>query len=282
MMRFERSARSRSGRAQAHLERMRSRGGEVAQRAWRPAPWQVLAASVALGTLVGSASFSASPIESIHVKGTARLAPAAVAAASGINRGATGSELDDVAIAERIADQPWIAEARVLTLPTGRLLVSVTERVAVATAHVGDEAPYFVDASGTLFAAVGDEAPVLPRLIPATPVAAGEPEPALADAIALALDFEDRGLGRPVEIVLGDESAPTAYAVRLPELGAQILLSRESLDSRLDELSNLLEAGVAELETSTHIDLRFADQAVLRSDPLPEEAGQAAATRGGA
>jgi cell division septal protein FtsQ len=281
-MQFERSARNRSSRARAHLERMRVRNGDAPLPAWRPAPWQVLGASIALGMLLGGASFSASPIESIHVQGTERLAPAAVAAASGLSRGASGSEVDDIAIAERLADEPWIADARVMMLPTGRLLVSVTERVAVATAHVGDEAPHFVDASGTLFAAIGEEPPALPRLFPAGPVAAGEPEASLADAVALAADFESHGLGRPVEIVLGDDSDPTAYIVRLPDLAARILLGREDLDSRLDELADLLGADVAELATSTQIDLRFADQAVLRSDPLPEGAGQAAATRGGA
>jgi hypothetical protein len=282
MMRFERSARSRSSRAQAHLERVRAGHGDAPAPAWRPAVWQVLAASMALGMLQGGDSFLASPIESIHVRGTERLAPAAVAAASGITRGASGSEVDEIAIAERLTDEPWIADARVMTLPTGRLLVSVTERVAVATAHVGDEAPHFVDASGTLFAAVGGESPALPRLVPAGPVAAGEPEPALADAVALAADFESHGLGRPLEIVLGDESNPTAYVVRIPDLEAQILLGREDLDSRLDELAELLGADMAELATSTPIDLRFADQAVLRSDPLPEGAGQVAGTRGGA
>jgi len=158
----------------------------------------------------------------------------------------------------------------------------VTERVAVATADVGDAPPHFVDASGTLFAAVGDDAPALPRLVPAEPVAAGEPDPALADAVALAADFERRGLGRPLEIVLGGDGDPTAYAVRLPDLEARILLGREDLDSRLDELADLIAADLGEVAASHQIDLRFADQAVLRSDPLPEGAVQAATTRGGA
>jgi hypothetical protein len=57
-------------------------------------------------------------------------------------------------------------------------------------------------------------------------------------------------------------------------------LGREDLDSKLRDLASLLAADVPGIGDATELDLRFADQAVLRNDPPPEEAAQAAAARG--
>ena len=59
-----------------------------------------------------------------------------------------------------------------------------------------------------------------------------------------------------------------------------VVLGREDLDSKLRELARLLAADVPEIGDAAEIDLRFADQAVLRKESPPEEAAKAAAARG--
>ena len=69
-------------------------------------------------------------------------------------------------------------------------------------------------------------------------------------------------------------------AFRLPNLKPRIVLGLDHFDARLTSLSRLLETGLEEVEGSETLDLRFADQAVLRGASSPKGAKQAATTRG--
>jgi hypothetical protein len=57
-------------------------------------------------------------------------------------------------------------------------------------------------------------------------------------------------------------------------------LGHDHFDARLASLSRLLETELEEVKDSATLDLRFADQAVLRGAPPAKRAKQAATKRG--
>ncbi len=102
----------------------------------------------------------------------------------------------------------------------------------------------------------------------------------LARAIELAYRLPDFNLPLPSELFISDEADPTGFAFRLPSLKPRIVLGHEHFDARLTSLSRLLEMELEEVEGSETLDLRFADQAVLRGAPPVKRAKQAATERG--
>jgi cell division protein FtsQ len=282
----------------AHLERVRSRA--PADRGWRPAA--VLAgAFLTAGALFGSwliaeAGGEFARLEAIHVRGAVHLSAYQVAAATGVTPGAALPSVDSEAVVKQLQTHGWIEEARALRLPTGTLLVDVRERVPAAVTTTGGAVAFYVDASGTPFAEVAGKAEqalpgsvasvageanrALPRLISAAPVATGEPSAALAEAVALARRLPDFGLPLPAEVSIAAEGDPEGFALRLPDRPARVVLGREDLDSKLAALARLLGEELPEVGEAANLDLRFADQVVLRKEPAPKGAAQAAAARG--
>jgi cell division septal protein FtsQ len=221
-------------------------------------------------------------LDAISVRGASHLAVAEIAIATGVSRSAALSSIEPASVEKRLEDHAWIAEARALRLPTGRLLVGVKETVPVAVLAAGSpEQTFLVDASGVPFAAAAehpDEA--LPRVVIARAVAPLEPNEEVARAVQLARDLPRFGLAQPVMVSIAAENDRRGFTLRLPGLRARIVLGREDFDAKLRELARLLAADVPEIGIATELDLRFADQAVLRNEPPPEGAEQAAAARG--
>ena len=104
------------------------------------------------------------------------------------------------------------------------------------------------------------------------PVAIGEPDPALAEAVDLAGRLAALGLPRPLEIGVAAPEDPTGFWLRLEDFAPRILLGRDDLDARLRALARVLEAAPPEAAGAATLDLRFADQVVLRGTP-PGNAG---------
>jgi hypothetical protein len=285
----ERDSSRRQKRARKHLERIRS------EAAPRP-PISLLVpaavvASLAIGLLFGSPLVATARswiagepvrIEAISVRGTQLLSPAEIAAATGLPPSSEWASADPREIEASLIAHPWIADARAVRLPTGRLLVHITEQIPRALVGIGKPAQDFaVNLEGMPFALAEERAPAgLPRLIPNEPVEREVADPRLAGAIALAYRLPEFDLPLPSEFFLSDETDPTGFAFRLPGLKPRIVLGRSHFDARLTGLARLLKTGLEELEGSETLDLRFADQAVLRGAPPPQGAKQAAAARG--
>jgi len=279
----------RRQRARRHLERIRSES--------RPRPPMSLVipaavvASVAIGALFGSPLVAAARswiggemvrLEAIFVRGAVRLSLAEIAEATGLPRGAEWSSIDPREVEARLTEHPWIADASVVRLPTGRLLVRVTEHDPRALVALGKPARVFaVNRQGNPFAPAEDRVPSgLPRLIPSSAVEPDVADEQLEGAIELAYRFPEFNLPIPSELFLSDDTDPTGFAFRLPNLKPRIVLGRNHFDARLASLARLLETGLGEVEDSETLDLRFADQAVLRGATPGQRAKQAAAERG--
>jgi len=253
----------------------------------------VLAASFAAGLGGGSSVAEAAAswlagqaprLETIAVRGAGQLGSAEVAAATGLPRGVDLRGVDADAVAARLASHPWIASARAVELPEGRLLVEVVERLAVATVSApGSESVFAVDANGTPFApASNDRALELPRLVQSARVAMGEPNPALAEAVDLGGRLAALGLPRPLEIGVSAPDDPAGFWLRLEGFPPQVVLGRDDLDARLDALARVLERGSPEAAQAAALDLRFADQVVLRGTPPGNPAAVATGPRAAA
>ena len=287
LTRAERKAEARRARALSHLQRVRGQLPNIAPR--RATFAAATALSLAAGAVCGVVLASNpgrlggdSQLDAISVLGASHLAVAEIAIATGVSRSAALSSIEPASVEKRLEDHAWIAEARALRLPTGRLLVGVKETVPVAVLAAGSPARTFlVDASGAPFAAAeGHHEETLLRVVTAGAVAPLEPNEDVARAVQLARDLPRFGLAQPVMVSIAAESDRRGFTLRLAGLRARIVLGREDFDAKLRELARLLAADVPEIGIATELDLRFADQAVLRNEPPPEGAEQAAAARG--
>lgn len=225
---------------------------------------------------------SPADVASISVLGNSRLSAAEVAAATGLVRGAPLQGLSEREIEERVAVHPWIDEVRVALLPTGTIVVEVEERTARAVVRAADR-----EGEPALYVIDDDCAPFL-RLVPGVKsgfedlprIAArpGDPmqRPRASVCVALALAESVRARGganestptlSAFEVVLPADASPEGWVLREPA-GHEVLLghgSEAELDDRLERLGRLFAANPAQLDQASTIDLRFAEQAVLRS-----------------
>ena len=247
--------------------------------------------SLAVGALFGSPLVAAARswiagepvlLETISVRGSDRLPLSEVAQATGLSPGAALDSVDPRDIERQLTAHPWITEATALRLPTGRLLLRVIERVphaVVSIAKGGD--PFAVDESGTPFAlAEKRDLSTLPRLIATGTFEKDQPDARLARAISLANRMPAFDLPMPLELFIAAENDPEGFTMRLPNLNPRVVVGRSDFDTRLAKLARLLEANPAEVASAEQLDLRFADQAVLRGTSPSQGAAQAAATRG--
>jgi len=279
----------RSKRARQHLERIR---GDSRSRPPLPVVIPIaVVASLAIGALFGSPLVAAARswiggepvhLEAIFVRGAERLSLEEIAASTGLSRGAEWSAIDPRDVEAKLIEHPWIAEASAVRLPTGRVLVRIVEQDPRALIALGKPAQDFaVNQQGDPFAPAGDRVPSgLPRLIPSNPVERGVADAGLAAAIELAYRFPQFGLPLPSELYLAKDGDPTGFAFRLPDLQPRVVLGTNHFDVRLASLARLIGAGLGDVEDSETLDLRFADQAVLRGAPPRQRAKQAAAERG--
>jgi cell division septal protein FtsQ len=277
--RAETRAETRRSRAISHLQRVRG------QAPPKRAPRALFAAAAALALAAGATSGVSlargsewlvpdAPLVDVSVVGALHLGALDVATAAAIDPRAGHAEISLEEIEHRLEAHAWIAHASALRLPGGRLLLNVEERVPAALVGAGgSDQRFLTDASGTPFA----EAPAEPdssllRIVtPGTPPLL-EPHAEIARAIRLARDLPSFGLSPATEIALASANDPTGLTLRLEGIAPRVVLGRDDFDSKLKELARLLAAGVSDVAEAGEIDLRFADQAVLRNEPLPEEA----------
>jgi cell division protein FtsQ len=219
-------------------------------------------------------------LESVAIQGNARLSSAKIAAATGITPGSPLSAVDPSAVEARLESQPWIREARVLRLPPSTLLVRVEERTPHAVL-IGRDAPgapalrRWVDESGTPFASAEDgpstERGGVPHLIGGDALASGQPHAVLVTALALFERLRATGdgalhrLGGRMDLQLPAGATSEGWVLASPDRSLEVVLGHSHLFERFDRLRELLDAQLPGVEEAPmRIDLRFADQAVLR------------------
>ena len=222
-------------------------------------------------------------LRTLSVEGASRVPAAEVAAASGLVAGTSLLDVRPEEVVARLRAHPWIADAFVLRLPPSRVLVAISEKVprAVALDPSGASA-WLVDERGEAFVpASPEEVAHLPHLVAsAGPIRPRARSEVLAQAVALERALARDGFAAPVAIELPAPGDPRGLALRLAETPARVLLGADGLDEKLGRLARLLQARLPETAAAGTIDLRFADQAVLRSPASSEGTPRPAAAPG--
>jgi len=257
-----------------------------------------IVASLIVGASFGSPLLTATrswitgePIRltTISVIGASRLSLTEIGHATALPKGVLISEIEPHEVEIRLRAHPWISDAAVVQLPASRLLIGITERVARAVvvapiplerkgSQQSDEPEWrVVSATGLPFARAGaSDIESLPQLVTRSAPSSAEPNEALATAIEFAARFDAFDLPTPSLVVIDEGGGSEGWVVRLPSLTPRVLLGRENLDERLTALAELLGTRRAELAEAESIDLRFAEQAVLRRTSSPKGTAQAA------
>jgi cell division protein FtsQ len=225
-------------------------------------------------------------LRAIAVSGaTDRVPSDEIASATGLALGTSLLDVDPAAAEARVLAHPWVASARVVRVPPSTLVVSVKLRTPVARVAretEGDE--WLVDDAGRSFApASADDAARLPLLVMGIVNAPdGAADVALAEGAVAAQALLHSTVMRPAQILVAAPGDPDGLRVRLGGLPAEVVLGTGQLDRKFAHLARLLSADIPGIGAAAAIDLRFADQAVLRGLPSPEASAQRAVKPGGA
>jgi cell division septal protein FtsQ len=226
--------------------------------------------------------YRGSPLERIAVQGASTLTPNAIAMSLGIEAGRSLDTLDPTKLRDAIKSEPWIESIRSLRLPGGTLIISVLEREAVARWRPdasGEVA--LVDDRGKRFSGRVEPGGPLPLVLGSfdenvdLPASAIEILEELRRHVVLADDpsaltlhlpgrlgiHSDKTSDRPVETRSG-------YVLQVGEEGPRALLGKSFLQQRVARLAALLESEESQRNGARLIDLRYADRAVLQTEPV--------------
>jgi cell division protein FtsQ len=246
----------------------------------------VAVSAVGLAPLGRSLDREVLTLQAICVLGAGRLPAEEIAARTGLAQGTRLLEISPREIEDRLRTDPWIREAHVMRLLPGRLLVEVAFREPVARVSPPsrvDGAPVvLVDADGrAVVQRPGEPIPPLPVIVSPRLPAAGELAPGLgAAAAAVAALARSPFAGANATYYLGAEADPNSLSFQLPPLSARVLVGTGDLDRKLARLARVVAGDATPARAAAEIDLRFADQAVLRGLPLPEGTAHSAQAPG--
>jgi cell division protein FtsQ len=201
-------------------------------------------AAIALGA-VGVAGSPLLDVDGVVVAGSTRLDPAAVVAASGIERGAPLVTLDVGAAVEGVRALPWVADVVVRRSWPGTVEIAVLERQPVAALLGAGGTAALVDADGRVLADVAPEA--AGAVLVAGLDGAGRPGSTVPAAARGALDL---AAGLPADLLPAVERVVVAPDgdLRLelaPDGGAPatvLLGSPDQLQAKLTALVTVLTA----------------------------------------
>ena len=284
----------RATRARDHLERKRAQERRRRQRERRRAENSQRRARVrgvlapflfllALGIgMIGARPlfefFWLGPIslESVDVQGATVLSPEAIIRGAGIAGGGSVGAIDPAEIARNVEADPWIESARALRLWNGALVISVVERDAIARWRIDPEAaPLLVDRRGEPFSGALERAGAIPLVNglgngDALPAAAVEILAEIERHLVLAQNPTTLTLHLPGVQAVSEAAllgSQTSYVLQLGEDGPRALLGQRLFPERVARLAALVESGEPTLRRVRLIDLRYADRAVLRTEP---------------
>jgi cell division protein FtsQ len=205
-----------------------------------------LLSALIVGGRLGVRHVMASPrfaLREVAVTPTTRITRDEILALAAVNEGDRLLALDTDVIAGRVAEHPWIAEARVRReLPSG-LRIDVVERRAAAVVALG--ALYLVDDAGRPFKrATMEEADGLPvitgieRALYVDERAAGEA--AFREALALTALWRARAERPPLSEV--NIEPRHGFTVFLLDGGAEVRLGRGDYERKLASLDRIVAA----------------------------------------
>jgi cell division protein FtsQ len=214
--------------------------------------------AVAMGN--GAAVAVGLGIAKVSIEGRNHVSEAEIAKALGVHVGVSIFAFDTAAARDRLLENGWIREARVMRLLPSTLVVELEERAPYAIWRDGGESAV-VDISGRVLAEVAPASfPTLPTVsgpgaaIPAKEIV--EMVRSFPELAARARDME-RIAGRRWDLLLD-----SGLRAKLPALG---------LKAALADLNDIIARNPAALYEVSEIDLRVASQFTLRLKDSSDE-----------
>lgn len=214
--------------------------------------------------------FRPARLERVAVQGAFALTALAVVQAANVEAGRSLDAIDPAQIRDAVAAEPWIESVRALRLPTGTLVISVVERHAVARWRISASSNMeLIDRRGHRFSGAAERGGPLPLV--RGEIEGDESLPSSAIAI---LNEVGRHLSltrdpNELTLLLPDPQSDlhSGYVLQIGEDGPRALLGKRFLRQRVARLAALLKSEEPKLTDARWIDLRYADRAVLRTEP---------------
>jgi cell division protein FtsQ len=216
-------------RAQRRFAR---RQRSVRRRTWMP--WAVGAVlAVVLGVTVWLVFFSSVfAVSSVEVRGNRSMAKATVVRTAAVPAGTPLARIDTDAIADRVRQLTPVADVRVTRAWPDRVVLTVTERVAVVAVTIGDRFE-LVDADGVSFRITEKR----PDGLPLAKVTGPRREVTLRSVVAVSAALPDQLRGR-VRIV--SASSPDSISLELDGDVKVVWGSAERSDRKAEVLLALM------------------------------------------
>jgi cell division protein FtsQ len=245
--------------------RLARRARGLAQSALALVAVTSLLATGAIGVrwLLTSPRFAVADVE---VRGTSRLEPAEVVAASGIRRGMNLWRLDARAAAAGVEGLAAVRRAEVVRAFPNRVTIVVEERRPFTLVHAGRL--HWIDEEGVRVAsearAVSVSLPVISGLTDEEIAAASRaPSERVLTGVRLIRTLLRAGsplLSQISEVDVGRTDGPVLYTVD----GIEVRLGADEWDARIPRLAGVLAQVASSGQPVSAIDLRFRDQVVLK------------------
>ncbi len=220
-------------------------------------------------------------LERVAVIGAAVREPESIARALLASAGTSIDHLRAETVSALVTADPWIESAESLRLPDGTLLIRVIERQAIARYRSTPESEIaLIDPQGRRFSGAVEIAGELPLV--AGPVESDALlTPSTLEILAelrkhAGLAGESSALTLHLPAPLGDASShseddalagETGFVLEIGEQGPRALLGQTYLKRRVARLASLLDQRDQIVAGARVIDLRYADRAVLRTEP---------------
>lgn len=210
------------------------------------------------------------PLREVRAYGMRILSAAEVVTLAGIDKSQRLFSIDLNAARRRVEANPYVRSASVTRDASGRVTVTVHERVPVA-AILADRRLYIDDSAYVLPSVKTDQLFDLPFLTGALPAAECQPgrtvkAPAVREALALLASA--RAIGDDLyheisEVHLAADGSLLCYTA---ESGVPVLVGRGTLSEKLAKFDGFWKEYVARqgVQDLQYVDLRFEDQVVAR------------------
>jgi len=208
-------------------------------------------------------------VRHIVVYGATEVTPADVRQASGVTTTDNLLSLDRDAVAERVAQLPYVASADVQRELPNTLIITLDEREPVATLVAGPRA-YLVDREGIVLGpsdpAATQGLPLITNVPEVGAVAAGQKleQPALTEALKLWEAYAAAPISG--EVTLSEISAPGPMALTMywEEAPFEVRWGRSDYAKQAERLSILWREKGGQLPCLEYLDLRFDEDLVCR------------------
>lgn len=208
-------------------------------------------------------------IDTVRVEGANVLREENIIAQSGVTRADCIFAIDAQEIQARVARMPFVAQCSVARMFPRKVLIELTERVAVATL-LQDNHTYEIDADCHVLRQVPDEADHVGPFIsdvsdmPYVHVGQTIEQPGVHDAVAVWLAFRQMPMAQEVTVSEVCAVSDSRICMHVDEMDCEIRWGPNDLAQQAWKLDVFWSSQNGRITYTEYVDLRFGDDVVCR------------------